>query len=190
MRRLSILLCAAFVIVSIGTAQDDPAKEPIKLKELRARNVVGELGVPLGKAVEIKAEVVSGNSTRRLADSGSYLLRVMDVDGRNLTPPTLMRFEVHHHASVELPNHTWALFELKHGEKAKKLTSAQLADLEKGYVGSNVQLLVYEVGSFRGFPGQLPDDAPIWQDVGFGFYTSLTVLTDRSAKSKKRDSSP
>ncbi len=59
MKRLSTLLCVAFVFATVGIAQDDAAKQPITLDELHSRGVVGRLGVPLGTAGKIEAVVVS-----------------------------------------------------------------------------------------------------------------------------------
>lgn len=179
-----ILACVAVAIASISYGQDQPSEAPITLKELNRRNVVGSLGLPLGTAVEIEAEVVSGRSMRRKGYDSLYLLKVLSVDGKELSTSPLMQFSSPGFAGVELANHTFALYELKHGTKAKSLNSTQIAELEKGYVGKEVRLVVYEVGSFHGIPDQLPEDVPAWADFGFHFSTSLTVLNERDGESK------
>jgi hypothetical protein len=155
------------------------------MEELNRRNVVGNLGLPLGTTVEIEADVVSGSSLRSKAFDSLYLLKVTHVDGKALNNPPLMRFSTPGFASVKLANHTFALYEMKHGEKATRLDSSQIAELEKGYVGKKVRLVVYEVGSFHGIPNQLPKVVPVWADVGFHFSTSLTVLNEHDAAAKR-----
>jgi hypothetical protein len=146
--------------------------------------VVGKLGLPLGTAVEIEAEVVSGQSLRIKGYDSLYLLKVTHVDGKELSKPPLLRFSAPGFASAKLANHTFALYEMKHGTKAKSLDSSQVAELEKGYVGKTVRLVVYETGSFSGAPSKLPKDVPVWADFAFHFSTSLTVLNERDPASK------
>lgn len=178
-----IVACVALVFASISSGQEKPAETPITLEELNRRNVVGNLGLPLGTAVEIEAEVVSGRGLGKEYDS-LYLLKVTHVDGKELTTPPLIQFSAPGFARVKLANHTFALYELKHGTKTGSLDSAQIEELEKGYVGKKVRLVVYEVGRFDGIPDQLPKDMLVWADVGFHFSTSLIVLKELDAETK------
>ncbi len=165
---LSLILC-----FSLPTfAQDKSSKEPITIAELRQRPVIGLLGVALGTVTEIDAVVIAGRDTRRKALRSSYLLKVTHVDGKKLNEPPTMTFNVGS-SSTELANNSFSLYKMKHGKKTGGLTSAQILDLEKGYVGKRVRLVAYEVGSFHGVPSKLPDDVPIWQDFKFGFSTNL-----------------
>jgi len=185
MKPTALLVCIGLVIAA-GSAygQDKPIESPITLEELNRRNVVGKLGLPLGTAVEIEAEVVSGQSLRMKGYDSLYLLKVTHVDGMELGKPPLMRFFVPGFASVKLANHTLALYELTHGTKAKSLDSSQVAELEIGYVGKAVRLVVYEAGNFSGIPSGLPEDVPVWADFAFHFSTSLTLLNEREPSSK------
>jgi hypothetical protein len=190
MKCLSILLSFALVIATVGIAQDDAAKEPITLEELHSRGVLGQLGVPLGTAVEIKAEVVSGDSTRRKALQGVYLLRVTQVGGKELAAPPLMHYTVKF-GRIEIPNCPRdSFFESPRDKEAERIESARIAELEKSYVGKVVQLLVYEGGLFVGIPEQLPEDAPQWQGSGFRFLPTLEVLDERGPKSRKGGKKP
>ena len=65
------------------------------------------------------------------------------------------------------------------------MNSSQIAELEKGYDGKTVRLVVYEIGSFGGIPAKLPDDVPIWADSGYHFSTSLTVVAERDIQAKR-----
>ena len=77
-----------------------------------------------------------------------------------------------HHTSNPLPNN---FLELKKNH-AKSQRQGSSKNLEKGYIGKEVSLLVYETGSYSGIPNKLPDDYLIWQDTGFEFRTFLSVL--------------
>jgi hypothetical protein len=190
MNRFSILVCVAFVIVSVGTAQDDAAKGPITYPELYKRGVVGRLGVPLGTAVEIKAEVVSGDTTRRKVLRGVYLLKVTHVDGKELASPPLMQYTVPF-GGIEIPNCPRnSFFEGPRDAEAERIESARIAKLERSYVGKVVRLVAYERGCFDGIPERLPDDVPLWQGSGFAFGPSLAVLAERGSKSGKRSNEP
>ncbi len=168
------------VIAPVEFGQKDSAQEPIPLKELRNRDVVGRLGLPLGTATEVEAEVVSGDSTRRLADRSRYLLRVTHVDGKELADSALMHFELPGFASVKLANDHWSLLEMKQGKEAEKqLDTAQLVQLEQGYVGKRIRLAVYEAGKFDGLPKRLPKDFQNLQGYQFRFSTFLVVLAER-----------
>lgn len=179
MKQILVFICIALVFTNVSLGQDDSTDAPITLEELSRRTVVGKLGHKLGTAVEIDAEIVAGHSLRMKAYDSLCLLNVTHVDGQKLDAPQLMRFTVPGFVSVKLPNHTFALYELKHGKKATSLDSAQIAELEKGYVGKKVRLVVYEAGGFSGIPDSLPDDVPIWADSRFRFSTALTVLAER-----------
>lgn len=163
----------------VALAREEQKPQPISIEELNARPVIGELGIPLGTVAEVDAIVVSGDEIRSKASSGTYLLKITHVDGNKLNQDRLMRFSVAGFASVQLANNAFALYELKQGEKAKRLGDNQIEELERGYVGKSFRLIVYEVGSFSGMPAELPKDVPVWQDTGFRFATSLTVLTER-----------
>jgi hypothetical protein len=156
-----------------------PTEAPITLQELNRRNVVGNLGLPLGTAAEIEAEMVAGSSLRRKELDSLYLLRVTHVNGKELSGSPLMQFSTPRPATVERANHTLALFTMKRGAQATSLDAARIAELEKGSVGKKLRLVVYEVGSFQGIPSHLPKDVPVSADSGFHFSTSLMVLKER-----------
>ena len=107
---------------------------------------------------------------------------VPPVTGKKLRDGPLMMFDVF--GSAELARDHFDLYVLKNGggffgetieRKDVKLNTEVIEKLEKGYVGKTVRLVVYEVGSFYGLPEKLPG---AWQDVAFGFYTSLVVLNE------------
>lgn len=172
------LVCVAVALASSSYVQEHPKEAPITLEELNRRKVVGSLGLALGTVVKIEAEVVSGRSLRRKGFDSLYLLKVTRVDGKELHSNPLMQFSATGGGTLELANNTFALYEMKHGTKAKSLDSSQIAELEKGYVGRKVRLVVNEIGSFHGLPKKLPKEVPNWADFGFHFSTSLIVLNE------------
>lgn len=159
--------------------EDRADAEPLTTADLNERQVIGQLGVPLGTVVEIKGAVVSGDDLRKKLYQGAYLLRVTEVDGRALESPPVITFFVPGFSGVKLASNNRELYEMKVGATARELSTDQRERLRKNYVGKQMRLVVYEVGRYSGMPTKLPDDVLIWQDVGFGFRTSLNVLKAR-----------
>jgi hypothetical protein len=174
---LVVVVIAAFANIVLGL--ESSAEPPITLEDLNRRTVIGKLGLPLGTVVEIDAEITAGSDLRLKGYHSHYLLKVTHVDGKKMDSPPLLDFSVPGFASVKLANHTFSLYEMKHGTKAGSLNSSQVAELEKDYVGRAVRLLVYEVGSFDGMPKNLPKDMRDRADFGFHFSTSLIALAQR-----------
>lgn len=125
--------------------------------------IIGKLGVPLATAVEIEAAIVRGEDTSRFAWSliGAYVLKVEKVAGQPLATPALCLFRVTE-SDVPLAASPFGLYELKEGKPIGSLTDKEIAELEKGYIGSKHRLLVFEEGSLQGYP---PKDLP----EGFSF---------------------
>ena len=180
--KLSFLLIGVCLAIASNACGQDKSGPPITLEELNRRNVIGELGLPLGTIAEIEAEMISGSSLRIKGYESLYLLKVTHVDGKKLNKPPLMRFNAPLFAPAKLPNGPFALYEMRTGAKAKSLTDSQEAELEKGYVGKTFRLVAYEQGCFRGIPHKLPEDVPVWADSVFHFATSLTILAERDKK--------
>lgn len=186
MSRLLVSLVWMFLAATPAIAQQAPAEKPISLDEISRRQVVGDLGVPLGTVVEIRATVFAGSELNSKGYDSIYLLKVTHVDGRELERPQLMEFSVPGFVRAEVVNDSFDLYEMKMGQKARGLSSEQIAELEKGYVGKSVNLTVYEVGRFTGLPHKMPRGAPVWQDRAFHFATSLTVLVDRGVEAERK----
>lgn len=176
MKSSVVVLCLIGFMANGSYGQDQAAGSPITLEELNRRQVVGHLGLPLGTAVEIDAEIVSGSRLGRKGYESLYLLRVTRVNGQELKASRVMRFSSPEFASVDLASDMFALYEMRRGTKAKTLDSSQIAELEEGYVGRKLRLNVYETGSFGGIPHQLPKDMPTWTDEEFRFATELIIL--------------
>lgn len=186
-RILAILACAMMVgcspaiqavMPSDQTQRNVPATQPT-IASLSEHPVVGLLGLPLGTATDIHATVIAGSELRLKRYDGIYLLRVTKVAGHPLGKPVNLEFAVPGFSNVRLACNAFDLYRLKTGKEAGQLDSKEIAELEKGYVGKERHLLVYETGEYSGIPRDLPQDAPVWQDHSFVFSTSLVVLADR-----------
>lgn len=184
-----LALCPLLLLIALHGCSAPPASSPppqspapLTPARLNQLTVTGSLGLPLGTAAEVTAVVVSGRETRMKMDDGQYLLRVTAVDGRTLAKPVLMHFSSSGLSPVRVAPNEWALYELKHGEKATQLDSASVAKLEEGFVGSVHNLIVYETGGFSGLPDvppRLAEEVPLGAGYGFGFMTELVVVKER-----------
>lgn len=181
---LQMIVTACFATPAI--TQQAPATQPITIAELNQRQVIGALGVPLGTVVEVRATVVSGEELGGKGNDTSYLLKVTHVNGKELENAPLMEFSVFPTVRAELANNPFDLYEKKRGQKAQGLSSEQIAELEKGYVGKTVNLAVYEVGRFSGIPRNMPSGSHIWLGRAFQFSTDLNVLVDRGVEARRK----
>jgi hypothetical protein len=174
MRNLSVLLLLTESISGLSLT----AREQIYYRSLNTDvDIVGALGVPIGTVTEIEATIVAGRTLGTKFYQGSYLLKVAKVGSDPLTDQPISPFFSHSWDRVDLPRNRFELYELKTGRKTGTLTSEDIEQVERDYVGRSYRLLVYELGGFSGVPGGLPRDYPVWQDDrGYGFHTQLVVL--------------
>lgn len=180
---ISTALIAFLLIAGLtGLRAADNEPKSIPAESLNAIQVIGKLGVPLGKVATVRATVVDGDSLRTKADSGSYLLKITEVNGIKLDTQPIVDFALAPGSNVKLANGNFALYELKTGEEAKSLTSEQIEKLKKDYVGKSFLLQVYELGGFTGIPANMPKEVAVWQDTGFHFQTYLRVLREVAEK--------
>lgn len=158
---------------------DGKPEQPLHVADLNERAVIGRLGVPLGTAVEIRAEIISGHSLRLKAYASRYLLKVTHVSGKALQDPPTLEFEVPGFIDANVASDHFELAELKRGERVGRLSGAEIKELEKGYVGEVVRLGVYEGGMFDGIPKNRLPGVPIWADRIYHFTTYLVVVAQR-----------
>lgn len=171
---LALSLAGLSIGASIQPEKAPPPKKTITYSELQQADVIGRLGVKLGTCVSIRAEVVSGDSLRTKADSGRYLLRVLEVDAHALEKPEFFSYS-RAPGYPKLPTDHFEHYRLVHGKPADSLSSEDVASMEKDFVGTERRLVVYEVGEFSGIP-DLPANVLAWQDREFGFHTRLVLV--------------
>ena len=179
MKNVLLAVAAILAFDAVAYSQEAVKKRPIQFDELNERPVIGKLGVPLGTAIDIQAQIVSGEALRRKEHAVDYLLKVTHVAGAKLEKAPLLKFGVYGAGGAKIASNQFDLFELKKGKKTGRLDSVQIKELEKGYVGKTVRLLVCEYGSFNGVPNNLPKDFPSWAEPEFYFSTSLFVLGEK-----------
>ena len=168
------------------TAMSQDVPKEIGIDALDHVSVVGRIGVHLGKAVVIDVVVAADDQSGSKAAEGHYFLKVKTVDGVPLKSDIYMRFEVRGSKlnnedpfggeSFSIPTNPFELYRLKYGREAKELSSKDISDLEKGFIGRHYKLLAYETGGYSGIPKDLPPHYPVWQDHGFAFSSHLMVL--------------
>ena len=170
----------------LSTALSQDVLKEIGIDALNHVNIVGRIGVHLGKAVVIDVVVAADDQSGSKASEGHYFLQVKTVDGVPLKTKVFMQFEVRGGnlhgddpfggGSFSIPTNSFELYRLKNGRNAKELSSNEIRELEKGFIGKQYKLLAYETGMFSGIPKALPTNYPVWQDRGFSFSSYLVVL--------------
>ncbi|MFO0836481.1 MAG: hypothetical protein U0638_16055 [Phycisphaerales bacterium] len=150
------------------------ARKSMTVAELQRTDVIGRLDIQLGRCVPILAVLISGDSLESKAETGRYLLRVIEVEGRTLVEPQLFRYS-NAPGFDGLPLNQTDHAQRVHGEQAAKLSAEDEARLERDFVGTERRLVAYEVGEFSGIP-TLPKNVAEWQDRAFGFSTSLVLV--------------
>ena len=177
------LLCIA-LFASMGcesgnkshTSVLESSSSKLTTNDLKHRPVIGELGIPLGSPAAIKAVIVDGATLKDKIHSESYLLEVIEVNGSNMEKRPVLEFSLRHSLDVDLAANNAQLINKFGGEGNNGRGEDIVPSLKTNYVGKEVNLLVYETGKFSGVPNDLPDNAPLWQDEGFGFRSTLEVL--------------
>ncbi|MDD5705723.1 MAG: hypothetical protein PHR35_07340 [Kiritimatiellae bacterium] len=173
----SIVVLLILASCSIQAAENSPEGTTLNYRELQKNVVViGALDKPLGDAAVMDGTIVAGASLNRLELEDRYLIEVKSVDGKPLQSSVVLPFKIPSFADVAIADDIFSLRRLRTGRNTGVLTSVEIKELEKGYVGTGVHLLVYEEGHFSGFPRHLPEDVAAWQGVGYGFSTCLVVL--------------
>lgn len=71
------------------------ARPTITLQQLRSSNVMGDLGLPLGRILNIEGKVLPDDSRRSKRDLGKTLLRVEKAGGKTLLKPVVMELRGH-----------------------------------------------------------------------------------------------
>lgn len=178
MKRTWIAVTVALSMTCWVVCGEDPitetARPKLTLNQIKTHDLIGEMGIPLGQCVRVRATIVKGSRTK--SDTGRYFLDVTHVESIPLEKPVQMTFRVHQFAEerVQVANDGFSLVELRTGEKPSRVSSDKIEEYEVGYVGKKVELLVYETGMFDGFPRGLKDSS--WQGGGYQFFNWLMVM--------------
>jgi hypothetical protein len=139
--------------------------------------IVGQLGMPLGTAVEIEAVVREAYyATAPYKRISHYELEVETVNGNALSTRPRLRFENPSYSTVRLATNPALLRELARKMTSKDaletaerggleiagndpITPAEAEEFVQTYVGSRDKILVYELATIDGRPTQVPANA-------------------------------
>ncbi len=124
----------------VGDGAKPAAAAPIPWQKLAAGGVLGSLGVPLGRVVQVKGRILPDDARRRKADAGATLLEVRSVEGQALVQPVVLT--------------------------VRQLSWTSPVRFEPG---QQVQLVGYESGAFGGIPEEAFRHLPRGTTAAFGF---------------------
>jgi len=143
-------ICVTAASSTAAQNPDRPGNKPtITLDEIRKSDIIGRLGVPLGRIVVVEGIAADDYYRRLKIDMGHRLLRVQEVDGEQLDKEVVFHFRPWHTARIDKPA-----------------------------VGERFKFIAYESGGFIGVPhGAFKHVAPV-AITNFHFSTSLTVLKE------------
>ena len=169
---VAILLVACATLFQQSKGQQ--SENRLTAASLADHPPIGALRLPLETYCEISA-VVAGQGGGAHKDSRGYLLEVTAVNGHDLRKPVRIEFEKPSFIHADLASDAFGLYELKNGKKTGSLNEAEIAALERGYIGRTASC-VFETGGYSGIPAGLPKDIVSWQDHGFTFRCSSLLL--------------
>lgn len=159
----ALAFCLAGLLLALpAMAQEAPAApQVISAGDLIVGKaiILGRFGQPLGECVKLRAKIYEVDE--RKGSNGDYLLLVSHVNGKELPRPVGgVEFTVTGLAVGKIANDAFQLYEMRTGQKAKFLNTQIKEQLNVGYVGSTVEVIVYETGGFYGKANNLPKGIP------------------------------
>ena len=145
--RWLVFIALTFLMVQVGSlhAQTAASSSSISARELESgTQIVGLLGLPLGELASVKAQVVLVG-----AKGDDRRVRVLEVDGRLLPAPIVMKFSV------------WQWGNIANEEMPTDRI---------------LKLRVYETGGMVGVPVDAMRETVFVQTEGWAFATSLVLV--------------
>lgn len=138
-------------------------------------SLTAKLGIPFGTIAKLEAEIYDGDNLPRKGYEGSYLLKVIAVNGKIIKGTILLGFI---DETKTLANEDSSLYRLIYKKEPPELSEAQVNKMKKMYVGKKLTLMAYETGHFTGIPKGPSKYIPIRQDVFFCFQHYLMVVAN------------
>ncbi len=108
-----------------------------------------KLNVPFGTLVKLKVKIIDGDQLRKKLYVGTYLIEISEVNSMKLDDTIIMIFK---DATNQFPKDDFELYEQLYGKKIGRLSSEQIENMKKNYVGKTYDILAYESGKFVGMP--------------------------------------
>jgi hypothetical protein len=144
--------------------------------------ILPKLGIPFGTMSKLDVEVFDGDSLGWKAYVGTYLLKINSIDDKKLTDTLILRFT---DETETLANDDFGLYQLIYKKKVGSLSSTQINNMKRKYVGKKLILMAYETGQFTGSPEKYFDYKPIVSGVphffatlAFHFQHSLVIVSN------------
>ena len=159
-------------MLQAGEPEKNDDHKTISVNDLSELKIIGKLGIPLGKLVEMRATIIEGEGKM---DSTRYFLKVTSIAGNPLKEPVVIRFCSFPRSPF--PTNCFELYEQKKKQKAGNITQEVRKALEKDYIGTEVQFLGFESGAFMGLPEGVPHPGT-WQSPDFHFISELMIFSE------------
>ena len=149
---------------------------------IRPKQVVKEkLTVPFGTLVKMNVEIVDGEELNDKGHQGSFLFRVKSVDSVILSKPIMFEFK---DETGKFPNDEFELYKYLYGKKIGAISSDQIENMKKKYVGKEFNIVAFETGEFIGIPNGYFKYQEVRQDYGFHFRHYIIVVADLTKRTE------
>jgi hypothetical protein len=146
----NFIVIGIYALMVFSAAAVSPAeRNTIPAASLASCNVIGSLGIPLGKIVLIEGVIVNDEYRRRKGDGGKTLLKVEKLEGKDPA-----------------------------GEVIIPLDAQVLITLKKAEPGHRFRYRGYETGAFTGIPEEAFRYIPRATSQGFHFETFFQVISE------------
>ena len=107
-----------------------------------------ELGHPFGTLLKLRIEIVDGQEYSHKGSRSSYLMRVLEVNGKPMEE--ILLFEFDNHYTPEFATNAFELYKNIYRTETGSIDSKQRTEMNKQYVGKKYTILAYESGRYSG----------------------------------------
>ena len=137
--------------------------------------ITTKLGHSFGDILNLKVEIIHGNSLKRKALEGLYLMKILEVNNKPVEGNVYMTFV---DETGKFPRGCFELYNYLYGKETGSLTSDQVNVIEKQYLGKKANVIAYETGAFTGVPDGYFNYQPLRSSTGFYFESYLVVISN------------
>ena len=108
------------------------------------------LNYPYGTVLEMKVQIVDGDSLYSKQFWGDYLVKVLEINGKRTTKTYVFEFD--NFFCSEMPKNNFELYENLYGEETEVVRDSTRKAMKAQYVGATFNVAAYESGRFIGIP--------------------------------------
>lgn len=134
-----------------------------------------KLGHSFGEILNLKVEIIHGNTLRRKAVEGMYLMKILEVNSKPVEGNIYMTFV---DETGKFPRGCFELYKYLYGKETGSLSYDQVGIMEKQYLGKEANIMAYETGAFTGVPDGYFDYQPLKSTTGFYFESYLIIISN------------